>query len=599
MEKFIIRHSGFLAFFLLAAMLAIMFFSSYNDTATFDEVAHIPAGYAYLTKRDMRLNPEHPPLVKNLAALPLLFLRLNLPTDIPEWSENIDSRQWNMGKIFLYGAGNNPDKILHFSRFPVMLIGVLLGWLIYWFAKKHYGKPTGLFALSLYVLSPTFLAHSRYVTTDTGAALGFFAALIFFARFLQNQTRRNLVLAGLVLGIALLLKFSTVILPPLYIILGPLFIFTDNYSKRAANFKNYFEVLGKTFLVGLVALSLVWLVYLFHVWQYPLELQQKDTLSILTSESGQKTAIILNKMSDVFVLRPLTQYFLGVASVVQRANNGNAAHFMNTVYSVATPWYFPVLYLTKEHLGFHLLTLAAILFSLKKIMKAPDKKFVSAARWVREHFLETAFLLFILEYVLQSVTGNLNIGIRHIAPILPPIYVLVAWQIVKWLKTTDFKNRYQGILQYGFAGTMMLWMIFNIARATPYYLSYYNELAGGTLNGYWVATDSNYDWGQDMKRLKWWLEENNVPAQGEKIALHYFGGASAAYYLGADNYEDWWSSKGAPRPGTYFAISANAREGSMAAPVRGFTQPPEDKYQWLKGKTPIARAGSSIFIYKF
>jgi hypothetical protein len=589
MEKIIGKHSNFAAFFLLAVMFAIMFFSSYNDTATFDEVAHIPAGYSYLAKQDMRLNPEHPPLVKDLSAIPLLFLNLNFPTNIVAWSEKIESRQWNMGKIFLYESGNDPDQILHFSRFPVILLGLLLGWLIYRFVKNQYGDYAALLALFFYVMSPTFIAHSRYVTTDTGASLGFFAAIIFFVSFLKNQTNKNLAVAGLALGIALLLKFSTVILAPIFILLGLFLVFVDNFSEGVFALKNYFIILWKTFLIGLAALLIVYVVYVQHTWNYPLQLQKTDTLSILTSARGQKTAVILNNLSDFAVLRPLTQYFMGVASVVQRAGNGNAAHFMNAVYSEATPWYFPVLYLVKEHLAFHILTLAALIFAFWKIVKAPAKGFTPTIRWTKKHFFEVAFLFFIFVYAFQSITGNLNIGIRHIAPIIPFIYILVAVQIA------ERKN----IFNYVFIGAMALWMMFNIAVTFPYYLSYYNELAGGTFNGYWIATDSNYDWGQDMKRLKWWMDENHVPAKGEKIALHYFGGGSAAYYLGADNYEDWWSSKGAPKSGTYFAISVNAREGSMATPVRGFTQMPEDKYSWLKGKIPIARAGSSIFIYRF
>ncbi len=603
MDKLIIKYSDVCAGFFLTAMFVIMFFSAYNDTATFDEVAHIPAGYSYLTKLDMRLNPEHPPLIKDLAAAPLLFLNLNFPTNVSEWSENIESRQWNMGKIFLYTSGNNPDTILHFSRFPIMLIGLLLGWLMYIFAKKYYGRHAALLALFLYVMSPTFIAHSRYVTTDTGASLGFFAALVFFTRFLQNQTGKNLLSAGSVLGVALLLKFSTVILVPIFLILGLLWIFVENYSEDIFAPKNYLIILWKTALVFLSSLALVYAVYTFHIWKYPLELQKTDTSAILTSARGQVASAALNKLSDIFVLRPLTEYFLGVASVIQRAGDGNAAHFMYTVYSKATPWYFPVLYLVKEHLAFHILTLAALVFAFWKIIKTPEKNPALILRWMREHFLEAAFLFFIFVYAFQSITGNLNIGVRHIAPVLPLIYILVANQIVKWFRVPrKFSNGvydYGNILKYSFVGAMALWIVLDTLITAPYYLSYYNELAGGTLNGYKVATDSNYDWGQDMKRLKWWMDANNVPAEGQKIALHYFGGGSPAYYLGANNYEDWWSSKGAPQAGMYFAISANAREGSMATPVRGFTQASDDKYLWLKDKIPIARAGSSIFIYKF
>lgn len=599
MDTIVNKSSNFFALCLLAVMFVIMFLSSYNDTATFDEVAHIPAGYSYLTKQDIRLNPEHPPLVKDLSAIPLLFLHLNFPTNIPEWSEKIDSRQWNMGRIFLYESGNSPDQILHFSRFPIILLGLLLGWLIFWWAKKQYGSRVALLALFFYVMSPTFIAHSRYVTTDTGASLGFFLAIISFVHFLKNQTTKNLLYAGLGLGVAFLLKFSTVILAPIFIALGLLWVFVDNYTEGVYAPKKYFFILWKILLVGLTALALVYVVYIYHVWHYPVALQKADTTALLTSVLGQKIAVILNKMSDVVVLRPLTEYLFGVVSVVQRAGGGNSAHFLHTVYSVATPWYFPTLYAVKEHLAFHILTLVALLFSIAKIVSAPVKGFKFTMRWAKKHFFVVSFLFFIAVYAVQAITGNLNIGVRHIAPIIPFIYILVARQLTYWLASPVFSQGYKNTLKQSFVGVMALWIVWSIAMTAPYYLSYYNELAGGTMNGYVVATDSNYDWGQDMKRLKWWMDENNVPQAGEKIAIHYFGGGSAKYYLGENNYEDWWSSKGAPKPGMYFAISANAREGSMATPVRGFTQTLDDKYSWLIGKTPIARAGSSIFIYKF
>src|SRR3989344_4948617 len=63
-----------LAFILLTLMAGMAFFSMKQDALTFDELAHIPAGYSYLTQQDYRLNPEHPPLAKDLAALPLFFL---------------------------------------------------------------------------------------------------------------------------------------------------------------------------------------------------------------------------------------------------------------------------------------------------------------------------------------------------------------------------------------------------------------------------------------------------------------------------------------------------------------------------------------------
>ena len=127
---------------MLGVMFILMFFSSWNDAATFDEVAHIPAGYSYLTQKEYRLNPEHPPLIKDLAAFPLLYLNLNFPTDIKAWTTDTNG-QWDMGRIFLYESGNDPDKILRFSHFPIMLLALIFGWLLF-------GDATALLRPKLY-----------------------------------------------------------------------------------------------------------------------------------------------------------------------------------------------------------------------------------------------------------------------------------------------------------------------------------------------------------------------------------------------------------------------------------------------------------------
>ena len=140
----------------------------------------------------------------------------------------------------------------------------------------------------------------------------------------------------------------------------------------------------------------------------------------------------------------------------------------------------------------------------------------------------------------------------------------------------------------------MVWMLAEVIFTFPYYLSYYNELGRGLQNGYKIATDSNYDWGQDLRRLAKWREKNHI----QKIYLDYFGGGSPHYYLG-NGYEGWWSSFGPPPKDSYFAVSLNSLIGNQAKPIGDIKIKPEDAYSWLKNKTPIARGGSSIFIYKF
>ena len=81
-----------------AAVYATLAITSMRvKSATFDEAAHLPAGYTYLKLRDYRLNPEHPPLVKTLAALPLLTMPVQLKPDDEAWALR---RQWEFGRRF-------------------------------------------------------------------------------------------------------------------------------------------------------------------------------------------------------------------------------------------------------------------------------------------------------------------------------------------------------------------------------------------------------------------------------------------------------------------------------------------------------------------
>ena len=118
------RISYFIAYALLGVMFILMVFSARKESAIMDELAHIPAAYSYVALHDYRLNPEHPPLAKDLAGIPLLFLNLNFPLDVTAWAKDVNG-QWTMGTIFLYESGNNPDQILFWARLPLMLLALL------------------------------------------------------------------------------------------------------------------------------------------------------------------------------------------------------------------------------------------------------------------------------------------------------------------------------------------------------------------------------------------------------------------------------------------------------------------------------------------
>ncbi|MDO8600927.1 MAG: phospholipid carrier-dependent glycosyltransferase [bacterium] len=619
------QKTNIIAYAILFLMFILMVASAWNESAIMDELPHIPAGYSYVRYQDYRLNPEHPPLIKDLAALPLSLMQPNFPRDTEFWRDDVNG-QWDQGRVFLYESGNNADRIIFLARLPVMLLAIFFGWLFFSFLRKHYEDKTALLALSLFAFSPTFLAHSRYVTTDLAAAFGFFIGLASFIMFLEEPSWKRAGIAGLALGIAQLLKFSLFLLFPIYGIV--LLVWLLAHIRAGGIFR--FPVFAGMHLIKLaaifvIAVALIWPVYQFHVWNYPPERQKSDTVFILGSFAGgpdpkwetcnPKASVPLSRRvrcvaefttwaSDKPWFRPYAQYLLGLTMVLQRSSGGNTAYFLGEVSAAGWTYYFPTLYLLKEPLPLHVLTLIALLLSLWALWRA-RWGIGALASWIREHPLEFTSLFFIAFYWLYSIRSPLNIGVRHVLPTFPFIYLLVAKTVYEWVTFKSFgdpvnwfswlKNVFsiyiKSLPKYLFLYAMVLWLFFGALLAFPYYLSFYNELAGGTRNGYTVAVDSNYDWGQDLIRLKQYVEENNI----QKISLDYFGGGNPEYYLG-NKFVPWQSTKG--KPSGYFAVSATFQQERFATPAAGFVRAHDDSYEWLKPFRPVARAGTSIFIYK-
>ncbi len=579
------------------ALLIIMFFlaifSVLNDSLTFDETAHIVAGYSYLTQKDYRVNPEHPPIIKDLAASPLLFLNLNFPKDLPVWTELTPANWWeqfDLGFQFLYHSDNDPDQIALYSRIPMILLLLFFGWFLFYWTRKLFGNKTALFALFLFSFSPTFLAHGRLVTTDVGAALGVVLATFFWLKFLKNPTKKNVFIAGLIFGFVMLLKFSLVLLVPFFAIIT-LFYAWLKAEKQKYRFLKY---IGLGLLVGIIGMVfVVWPVYQFHISNLSAEKQLQDTQSLLLNSSIPEPLINLDVwMAQKSVLRPFSQYFFGLLMATNRSATGNTTYFLGEISASGRKNYFPVIYSIKIPLAFHILTLITLLYAAWLIKKPFWQETNRRIKdWIKNHFSEFAMLTFIGIYWLTSLTSDLNIGVRHLLPIFPFTFILVSTGIVKWIE--NIKKISLKKIAISFVSVLLGWYMISSISCFPHFLSYSNELTGGPDKTYIYAVDSNLDWGQDLKRLKKWVDEKEI----NKIYVNYFGGGDVEYYL-KEKYAPWWGTRNPEElpKGSYIAVSATLLQGGRAEPSKGFDQP-SDYYCWLNKYTPVAQIGHSIFVY--
>lgn len=608
------RHAPWIVAGLLAFYGILSLLISSQESATFDEKAHIPSAYSYVRYGDMRLNPEHPPLLKDLAGLPLLFLNVKFPLDTPEWQTGINE-QWTLGDLFMNCtnpniACNDSDAILFWARLPITLVALLLGLFLFLWGRELGGTLAGLIAVSLFVFDPNTIAHGHYVTTDIGIAAFLFFAFYFFLHFLKHPNWKNVALAGLFLGLAELTKFSAVLLFPIFGLFTLLYALTKRgvivtEKSRHPRFRLLIEYVGKYAVAVTICFVLIAIVYTFNTWNMPAEKTIANAELIFNGDKPAKVFAreTITLFAETPGLAPLAHYLLGVFMVFSRVAGGNTFYFLGTVSDVASPYYFPVIFSLKETLPFLFLILITSAYTLFRIIRSiksrPASDFFPAfMASFQDRTAQYLSIFFILFYAFVSITGNLNIGFRHLFPILPFLYLLTA-------KTAaDFYHRNKEHLGYILRPlTALFFGLLFITPLTVYpgYLSYYNMLAGGSKNGYMIATDSNYDWGQDLKHLRDFIADHNRRCPSletfspngcpiSPIRLDYFGGSNPALYLG-DNFIPWHSDN-APEPGWY-AISAVFFQES----IYKTKAPGKRGYEWLRDLGETARAGDSIFIF--
>lgn len=618
------RHPFRFVALMLTALFAVSTIVSLKESATYDERAHIPAAYSYLDAHDMRVNPEHPPLIKDLSGFPLQFLGLSFPYGSDAWQTG-RNEQWILGDLFLNCTDpsqtcNDSDAILFWSRLPITLVAVLLGLGIFAWTRELGGTIAGLFATLLYAADPNVIAHSHYVTTDIGIAAAVFAAAYFFVRFLRHPNWQHVFIAGFFLGIAQLTKFSAVLLFPafgLFALLAALTLLqpkTDTRTALSFRIRTITSYILK--YLGSIAVSfvIIWIVYALNTFAMPRE-KVNDLADLFLSQPNvpaQMAHSAIVTLNESPVLRPFAVYFVGVAKVFSRVGAGNVYYYLGTVSDKASASYFPLVFALKETLPFLFLIFATLAYSLLRIVKAylgeraaGDSLWRIFARSFQARTAQYLAAFFIFYYLSISVTGNLNIGFRHLFPVLPFLYLLVGKTVGDFLKRQDGNaadRRTSRIIILGFA----LSIIAIPVLAFPHYLSYFNAAAGGHQNGYQYVTDSNYDWGQDLKYLRDFIEEHNTCIAGtasgncsealtslppiDKIRVDYFGGSSPAYYLG-DKLIPWWDQR-EPEAGWYAICSFFYQESLYKEKPAGTRD-----YSWLKEYAPITRAGDSFFIY--
>jgi putative flippase GtrA len=557
-------HLNFFAAVIIIASLLICIFSMRGDSGIVDEIAHIPAGYSYDKELDFRLNPEHPPLAKAIAAAPLLFIKIN--NSFSDWSWN-GLNQWENGWNLLYEQGNNADQILFWSRFPIVVLFALIMIYFYKWATELYGPKAGIFALALVAFSPNMIAHARLVTTDVAASFGFLISAYYLWRYYRTPTVAALIFAGLAFGFAQLLKFSAILLIPIF---GVSIIIKSIIDRDKNNgfWKNFWKNLKPLFWIFAIGFVLIWAAYLVFTWNTPAEIERKIFEINLPTSGATPVRNFLTNLAVIPLCKSIAHYLLGIFMVFSHAEGGHTAFLLGNFSRTGWWYFFPVAWFFKESLPIILLTFWGLIILL--IKKTRDKM---------DAWTITLFLSIIIIYWAISMRGSLNIGVRHLLPTLPFIYLIIS----RFAKPI-FEGRFSfaKVALYFFAG----WLVLESLFSYPKYIAYFNELR--FLFGkekHEILVDSSLDWGQDLKRLAEYVEDNHI----QSIKVDYFGGGVPKYYI--PQAVEWHSKYG--KTSGWLAVSATFYQMSKYYGP----QENQESYAYLDNLKPVSIIGDSILIF--
>ena len=479
-------------------------------SAVLDEPVHIAAGYDWLVNHSNGFDPVHPPLARLVGALPLA--RFSPPTDRD-----------------LIGAGNNLlyahdhyERNLAAARRGNLLFLLVAMLCVWWWASRTYSTGTALVAVALLGLLPPILGHAGVVTTDMAVAATLPLALITLERWWERRDVWSAVVLGLAIGVGLLSKFSFVAFFPICAAV----LLIVRWKKPTTR-------LATITIALIVAFLILWVGYFFNF----------DTIAHVHPGSAGA------KFANVPLPAPL--YWAGLRVVKSHDEVGHLAFLLGRYSEHGFWYYFPVLFFFKTPIPFLLLMIAGAV------------AIVRARRGLEFVLMPLALMLFVL-------TSHINIGIRHILPVYPPLCVVAAVGVTALWRNA--KGR-------AVAALLAAWLVVGVELAHPDYLAWFNEFAGRHPER--IAVDSNLDWGQDILRLGKAARRRHI----ERGAVLVVASANITAH-GYPAYDGLQAFK--PMTG-WIAVSETALALDPATPKGG--------YDWLTKGRAYERVGKSIRLY--
>jgi Dolichyl-phosphate-mannose-protein mannosyltransferase len=537
-----------------------------RKTITNDETVLIPSAYYHLVAGNSQLVHELPPLCKLLAGFPLLFIQ---PDEVkPETVASIadpSARSWAYMVSFWQDNSARFQTLSFWTRIPAALLTLALGVLIFCFARELFGARAALLALFLFALEPTVLAHGRVVQTDIPATFGFLLVCCTLYSYMKGRTWRRAMWVGAAAGLALLGKFSMLIVAPFLaaVLLWLLWRAPEYGEGRVA-------LLVHASLALLASLFVVNAAYYFH----SRALTGADEQWVAASFPSSFRAVWMS----VRLLKYLvpTDFVLGIYWQLRHNREGHSAALLG-MYSQHGWWYyFPIAFALKTTLPFLLLSLTSLGWATYRLFARRERLFL-------------ILIIPFLSYTAFVMMSNINIGVRYFLPAYPFLFILGGALLDSLLGLKRWRR-----VGVTVALLSVCWVGVEAVRAYPDYMSYMNQLAGPRPDWYYLS-DSNVEWGDDVGGLAEYLRARGVT----KVRAALLGGFMTLGYCGVQ-YMDALSLPNPEQPDTpYVAIGASFLNGSTVPGREGLTEQQRvDFFDAYRTRTPEAVFGGSIYLYR-
>ena len=446
----------------------------HGESLTFDEGDHIFAGYMMWHTGDYGLNPEHPPLVKLVATLPLLQEKLWVPPLQQRWFK---SEAYRDGRDFLE-RNDASHRLLFRMRLAAGVFSVGLSVTVCLMGSKLFGESAGLLALLLVVFEPNVLANSDLVTTDMGVACFFLATIYCFYRYARQPSVIRLLLTGLAAGLTLSAKHSGILLAPMLLGLTLIEIACAERGRRKRMAGTLF---GGIAAIVVLAVAVLWAFYGFRYAARPAGLVMNPTLSEYAEPLKGINSWVIGHAANWRLLPE--SYLMGMTDIHYAAQQ-YAIFLLGHDYAHGVWWYFPVAMSIKTTLGLiGLVVLAGIALISMRLRQRRELAYLVVPGAI---------------YLIVAILSGMNIGTRHVLFLYPLAALLAAAGLVA---LAQHSRRWLWI-----GGGLVAFHILSAMAIFPAEMAYANEAWGGTANTHKYLSDSSVDWAQQLPHVKQWVD---------------------------------------------------------------------------------------------